>query len=43
MNRIKKMGPLAGLRIIEMAGHAISEPGIRPAMMQAIEDIAIQK
>ena len=32
--------PGSELRIVEMAGHAISEPGIRPAVIQAIEDVA---
>lgn len=36
---LHKAWPGSELRIIEMAGHAISEPGIRPAVMQAIEDI----
>ena len=37
---LHKAWPGSELRIIEMAGHAISEPGIRPAVMQAIEDLA---
>ncbi len=32
--------PGCDLRLIEMAGHALPEPGIRPALIQAIEDVA---
>jgi proline iminopeptidase len=32
--------PGCELRLIETAGHALPEPGIRPALIQAIEDVA---
>ncbi len=32
--------PGSELRLIEVAGHAISEPGVRPALIRAIEDVA---
>ena len=32
--------PGCELRMVETAGHAIVEPGLRPALIQAIEDIA---
>lgn len=32
--------PGAELRIVETAGHALTEPGVRPAMIQALEDVA---
>ncbi len=32
--------PGAELRIVETAGHALTEPGVRPALIQALEDVA---